>query len=84
MLKVSFIILILSTTIACSSKDENFCNCLKQSEELNTFSKKILSGTIHEKERAQLKSLQEKKLKACEAYKTMKGDEMMRLQKNCN
>jgi hypothetical protein len=70
--------------ISCSSKDEKFCDCLKQSETLNTFSNKILNGTINETEKAKLKDLQAKKLKACEAYKTMKGDEMIRLKKACN
>ncbi len=68
---------------ACSSKDEQFCKCLKAGEELNDFSSKLLSGEITSEKAEKLKSLKEVKKKECVDYQLMSGKEMLEKKASC-
>ena len=68
---------------ACSSKDEQFCKCLKAGEELNDFSSKLFSGEITSEKAEKLKSLKEVKKKECVDYQLMSGKEMLEKKASC-
>lgn len=68
---------------SCSSKDQQFCDCMKAGEELNDFSstlfKKVITPELHKK----MMDLKEKKNTACKNYQTMSGAKMMELKAEC-
>jgi hypothetical protein len=68
---------------ACSSKDEQFCNCLNAGKELNDFSAKMFSGTITQEKANQLLKLKQAKKTACADYQTMDGAEMLKRKAEC-
>ena len=68
---------------ACSSKDEQFCKCLKAGEELNDYSSKLFSGEITTEKAEKLKSLKEVKKKECVDYQMMSGKEMLEKKASC-
>jgi hypothetical protein len=77
---ISFSLAVLS---ACSSKDTQFCNCLKASEQLNALSNDLLRNTITEAKAKQLKGLQQLKKEQCLEYVHMDGQEMLERKKAC-
>ena len=82
MKKIIFFSSIL-TMISCSSKDEQFCKCLKTGEELNSFSSKLFHKEITPALQKKMKNLRSAKDKACKNYQTMKGEKMMELKSQC-
>lgn len=68
---------------ACSSKDEQFCKCLKAGEELNKFSSTLLESEITEEKAQKMKALKSAQTKECVDYQTMKGDEMLEKKAAC-
>lgn len=68
---------------ACNSKDEQFCNCLKAGEELNTYSNKLLTEEVTQEKADKLKALKETKKKECADYQTMKGEDMLKRKAEC-
>lgn len=68
----------------CSSKDEQFCNCLIAGKDLNEFSQKLLTEEVTQDKAAKLKLLKATQKKACAEYQTMMGDEMLTLKAECN
>ena len=68
---------------ACSSKDEQFCKCLKAGEELNDFSSKLFSGEITSEKAEKLKGLKAIKKKECVDYQLMSGKEMLEKKASC-
>jgi hypothetical protein len=77
---ISFSLAVLS---ACSSKDTQFCNCLKASEQLNALSNDLLRNTITEAKAKQLKGLQQLKKEQCLEYVYMDGEAMLERKKAC-
>lgn len=77
-----FTLLILAS---CSSKDEQFCNCLKAGDELNTFSSKLFDNKVITPElHRKMQTLKAAKTKACQNYQTMDGKKMLELKEECN
>ena len=68
---------------ACSSKDEQFCKCLKAGEELNDFSSKLFSAEITSEKAEKLKGLKSVKKKECADYQIMSGKEMLEKKASC-
>ena len=68
---------------ACSSKDEQFCKCLKAGEELNDFSPKLFNGDITSEKAEKLKGLKSVKKKECADYQIMSGKEMLEKKASC-
>lgn len=68
---------------ACSSKDEQFCKCLKAGEELNDFSSKLFSGEITSEKAEKLKGLKSVKKNECVDYQIMSGKEMLAKKASC-
>ena len=77
---ISFSLAVLS---ACSSKDTQFCNCLKASEQLNALSNDLLRNTITEAKAKQLKGLQQLKKEQCLEYVNMDDQAMLERKKAC-
>ena len=68
---------------ACSSKDEQFCKCLKAGEELNDFSSKLFNAEITFEKAEKLKGLKSVKKKECADYQLMSGKEMLEKKASC-
>lgn len=68
---------------SCSSKDQEFCNCLKAGEELNDFSATLFTKDITKKEADKLKSLKATQKSKCANYQTMTGAEMLKRMNEC-
>lgn len=82
-MKLLFIFTSIIVLSACSSKDEQFCKCLKAGEELNDYSSKLFSGEITTKKAEKLKGLKEVKKKECVDYQMMSGKEMLEKKASC-
>jgi hypothetical protein len=82
-MKLLFIFTSIIVLSACSSKDEQFCKCLKAGEELNDYSSKLFSGEITTEKAEKLKSLKEVKKKECVDYQMMIGKEMLEKKASC-
>ena len=74
------IIIILTS---CSSKDHQFCDCLKAGDELNQYSSKLFNKVITPKLHKEMMELKDKKKAACKNYQTMSGAKMLELQEEC-
>ena len=71
--------------VSCSgSKDDQFCKCLKASEELNELSNDVLSGGVDQHKADKLKELKAQKKEACKDYTTMGGKEMLERKSECS
>ena len=82
-MKLLFIFTSIIVLGACSSKDEQFCKCLKAGEELNDFSSKLFSGEITSEKAEKLKGFKEAKKKECVDYQIMSGKEMLEKKASC-
>lgn len=68
---------------ACSSRDEQFCECLQAGDALNKESQKFMSELPTEEDAARINELKQEKTDACKNYTEMAGDEMRRKKKEC-
>ena len=82
-MKLLFIFTSIIVLGACSSKDEQFCKCLKAGEELNDFSAKLFSAEITSEKAEKLKGLKAVKKKECVDYQIMSGKEMLAKKTSC-
>jgi hypothetical protein len=73
----------LAVLTACSSKDTQFCNCLKASAQLNELSNDLLRNTFTDAKAAQLLRLKKLKKEQCLEYVYMDGKEMLERKKAC-
>jgi len=81
----SLILIFLAVCLfSCKSKDQQFCDCLKAGDALNTFSQKLFKGNVSVKESEKMAKLKEKKKVACQKYQIMNGKKMLELKKECN
>ena len=69
--------------VSCSSKDQQFCDCLKTGKELNDFSSSLLRKGITPKLQKEMQKLRATKASACKDYQTMSGEKMMKLKAEC-
>lgn len=70
--------------VACSQKDEAFCECLKANDALNEETIRLMeSEEVLGQDDSELKSLREAKDKVCAPYETMGGEELRKLQEAC-
>lgn len=68
---------------ACSSKDEQFCECLRAGEELNTASQKFMTKSPSKEDQEKISALKDKKKEACTNYQEMSGEEMRTRKEAC-
>lgn len=70
---------------SCSSKrNDQFCNCLNASEELNKASKAMLNSSQMDLNKVnELNNLRTKKEKACAAYTKLTAEESKELREAC-
>ena len=85
MKKLSFLLLFAATVlVSCAgSRDEQFCKCLKASEDLNALSSELLKGNIDQAKADKLKELKTIKKEACKDYTSMNGKEMLDRKAEC-
>lgn len=57
---------------------------MKKSEEVNALSEKIWKLEASKKDSVQFKKLISSKSKICEAYEYLNGEELLKLEKDCN
>ncbi len=79
------ILLFLSSSliVACSSKDEQFCQCMETSEKFNVVANKIIQNGADKALESEFKTLKVKKEKACVKFLTMGGKEMLEKKAAC-
>jgi len=87
-IKTSVIALTAFAFVSCSGeagikKDEQFCECLKATDDLNDVSSKLMEGDISEEDRKQVKELTATKKKLCEKYETMSGKDNAKRKELC-
>lgn len=82
-MKKIFTIISVLFLFSCSSKDEQFCACLKAGDELNQFSSELFTKEIGKEDADKLKDLKNKKKQECKNYQTMKGPEMLEKKSSC-
>lgn len=71
----------LSSCVA--KKDEQFCKCLKASDDLNAHSVELFEGDITKVQADKQQDLIKAKKEACKNYETMTGPEMLERKKEC-
>ncbi len=72
-----------SFIVACSTKDEKFCQCMEASEKFNVVANKIIQKGADKALESEFKSLKAKKEKSCEKFLTMGGKEMLEKKAAC-
>lgn len=77
------LILVALILSACSSKDEQFCECLKAGDELNKVTTKFMSELPTEKDAKKIQELKTEKSEACKNYTEMSGEEMRKRKADC-
>ncbi len=83
-MKTIFLTATAALLFSCSNKDEQFCNCLKASDQLNAKTQTVYNKLITQKLQKEIQQLKSVKVKACEDYQMMSGKEMIELKKECN
>ena len=81
MKKTLFFVSVLAIISSCTSKDNQFCTCLKAGEELNAHSVQLFDGNISKEKAEKQQKLIEAKKEACKNYETMTGPEMLERKK---
>jgi hypothetical protein len=83
MKKNVFTLLLFAGLSACSSTDQQFCECLAVGDELNNYSAELLKGEVTKEQAEELKTIKARKKKACAAYENMGGPEMLKRKNEC-
>ena len=83
-MKFLFLFVIIVVFNSCSSKDEQFCKCLKSGEELNNFSKTLFDKEITPAIKIKMKALRKATKSACKNYTKMGKEKMLELKEACN
>ena len=68
---------------ACSSKDDQFCECMSAGEELSEFGAQFMEESPTEEETAEWEELRAAQSTACIDYQEMSGDEMRQRKDEC-
>jgi hypothetical protein len=83
MKKYVLTLLLFTGLSACSSTDQQFCDCLSVGDELNNYSAELLKGEVTKEQAEELKIIKARKKKACAAYENMSGPEMLKRKSQC-
>lgn len=83
-MKTFYYIVATISLFSCTSKDQQFCDCLKAGEDLNNKTKIVFNQVVTQKLHKEIQDLKAKKKSACENYQTMSGKKMLELKKECN
>jgi fatty acid/phospholipid biosynthesis enzyme len=84
MKKYIFFTTLSTFLIACSQKDEAFCECLKANDALNEETIRLMeSDEVLGQDDSELKALRKTKDEVCAPYETMGGEELKKLQEAC-
>lgn len=75
--------LVLFLSVACSSKDQKMCDCLKVSEELNQLSSDVIDNGATNDKAKEIKKLYDKKDSLCVDFQSMSGPEMLKKKQAC-
>lgn len=68
---------------SCSSGDEQFCECLKLSDQLNSRSQEALNTSVTEKQALEIRKLSAERKEKCADYGQMDGEQLRELQSHC-
>ena len=68
---------------ACSSKDEQFCECLSIGDELNKETSQFFEKAPSAEDQKRIGELKKRKTEACKNYTEMGGDEMRKRKEAC-
>lgn len=69
--------------VSCSSKDEQFCECLELSEQLTQASRAALIANPTQADIEKIDSIKQIKLQRCEQYEVMGGEELLKKRNDC-
>ncbi len=87
LIKASLVALIPLVFSSCSSeeveKDDQFCSCLKVTDDLNEFSSKLFDREVTSADATKMKSLKKAMEKECKDYQEMSGKEMLKRKELC-
>lgn len=81
--KSTFLTLLTLILVSCHRTDENFCACMKKSEEVNSLTEKIWQLKATKNDSTLLRKLITSKNKMCEAYSDKNGEELLKLKQDC-
>lgn len=87
-IKTSLIAFTSFALISCSGevemeKDDQFCECLKATDDLTEVSSKLMEGDITEEDRKKVLELTAAKKKLCDKYSTLSGKENLKRKELC-
>ncbi len=82
-MKFFFLITTIFLLFSCSTKDVQFCECLKVGDKLNKVSSTLLNKPITPKIQKEMQVLKAKKKSICKNYQTMGGEKMLELKAEC-
>jgi len=77
------LVIIVLFLVACTQKDEKFCNCIAVGDEFNKASADVLANKS-KLSVSEFKLLKKKKENACQEYLNMSGEEMLKKKSSCN
>ncbi|MDX2359412.1 MAG: hypothetical protein QNK23_01305 [Crocinitomicaceae bacterium] len=82
---MKYILITLSILIitACSSKDDQFCECMTAGEELSIYGEQFMERGPSEEEVKKWEELRTTQSTACLDYQEMSGDEMRQRKEEC-
>jgi len=81
MYKYALIILLICAS--CSSKDEQFCECLSAGKNLNNETQQFFDKAPTDEDQKRIQELKKLKNDACKNYTEMGGDEMRKRKEDC-
>ena len=68
---------------SCGSGDKKICDCLEAGDKLNQLSAQLLEGEVTPEKKAEMLKLKKEKIKKCEEFQTMSGEEMLKRKAEC-
>ena len=79
------VLFLVVTAYSCSNEvDQQFCECLKISEELNQVSNAFIDNIrLDSNEIDNIKSLTKEKIESCEPYSNLGGEELIKKSEDC-
>jgi len=69
--------------MGCSSKDDQFCECMTVGEELSEYGEQFMERSPTEEESKKWEELRTKQSTACVDYQEMSGDQMRQRKEDC-
>ena len=69
--------------ISCSNKDQKFCDCIKQGEDLSKFSQQFFTKAPSPKQLKKWNQLKKQKKRLCQDYQEMSGEIIREKKREC-